>query len=43
MSVLPPKAAGLDIAIHCATDSSLTQTLNYLGSDARPIKLAPLL
>ena len=35
--------AGLEIAIHFATDSSLAQTLNYLGSDAPPIKLAPLL
>jgi hypothetical protein len=43
MSVLPPKAAGLEIAIHFATDSSLAQTLNYLGSDAPPVKLAPLL
>jgi hypothetical protein len=43
MSVLPPKAAGLEIAIHFATDSSLARTLNYLGSDAPPVKLAPLL
>jgi hypothetical protein len=43
MSALPPKAAGLEIAIHFATDSSLAQTLTYLGSDAPPIKLAPLL
>ena len=35
--------AGLEIAIHFATDSSLAQTLNYLGSDAPPIKLALLL
>src|SRR5262249_39604673 len=35
--------AGLEIAIHFATDSSLAQTLNYLGSDAPPIKLVPLL
>jgi hypothetical protein len=42
MSALPPKA-GLEIAIHFATDSSLAQTLNYLGSDAPPVKLAPLL
>jgi hypothetical protein len=34
--------AGLEIAIHFATDSNLVQTLNHLGSDAPPIKLAPL-
>src|SRR6516164_11170442 len=35
--------AGLEIAIHFATDPSITQTLHYLGSDAPPIQLAPLL
>jgi len=35
--------AGLEIAIHFATDSSIAQTLHYLGSDAPPIQLAPLL
>jgi hypothetical protein len=31
--------AGLEIVIHFATDSSLAQTLNYLGSNVPPIKL----